>query len=72
MHEIPVSVVSAEEAAHGVAEFWAGSELICLTRLEDGDLMLRIEPRRDGAAVVVGAHSLHVALERAKQLLESY
>jgi hypothetical protein len=33
--------------------------------------VLRIEPRSDGAAVVVNAHSLAAALAQAKQLLES-
>jgi hypothetical protein len=32
--------------------------MIGYTILEDRDLMLHIEPRRDHAAVVVGAHSL--------------
>jgi hypothetical protein len=55
MHEIHVTVVSPEEAAYGTAELWSGGRLIGSTRLEDGDLMLRIEPGHDGAAVVVGA-----------------
>jgi hypothetical protein len=69
MHEISVSTVSDEEASEGVAELWAGGELIAYTHLEDGDLMLRIDPRRDGAAVVVGAHSLARALAEADRLL---
>jgi hypothetical protein len=28
MHEIRVSTVSAEEVSHGVAELWAGGELM--------------------------------------------
>jgi hypothetical protein len=44
---------------------------LAFTRLEDGELVLRIELRRDGGAVVVTAHSLAKALARAKQLLES-
>ena len=71
-HEITVRVVSPEEADHGVAEFWLGEELFGFTRLEDGELVLRIEPRHDGAAVLVGAHSLADALAEAKRLLESY
>ena len=51
MHEIHVTVVSPEEAAYGTAEFWSGGRLIGFTRLDDGDLMLRIEPGHDGAAV---------------------
>ena len=48
MHEVHVSVVSPEEASYGVAEFWSGGRLIGFTHLDDGDLMLRIEPRHDG------------------------
>ena len=69
MHEIRVSVVSPEAADHGVAELWAAGESIGYTILEDGDLMLHIEPRRDHAAVVVGARSLAGALIQAKYLL---
>ena len=71
-HEITVRVVSPEEADHGVAEFWLGDELFGFTRLEDGELVLRIEPRNDDAAVLVNAHSLAGALAEAKALLESY
>lgn len=70
-HKLNVSVVSPEEAEHATAEFWAGEELFGFTTVEDGELVLRIEPRSDGGAVVVGAHSLAEALARAKQLLES-
>lgn len=72
MHEIRVSVVSPEAADHGVAELWAAEELIGYTRLEDSDLMLHIEPRRDHTAVVVGAHSIAQALSQAKNLLQQY
>jgi hypothetical protein len=34
-HELHVSIVSPEEAEHGIAEFWAGGELFGFTRLED-------------------------------------
>ena len=71
-HQITVRVVSPEEADHGVAEFWLGDGLFGFTRLEDGELILRIEPRSDGAAVLVNAHSLAEALAKAKALLESY
>jgi hypothetical protein len=72
MHEIHVSVVSPEEASYGVAEFWSEGQLIAFTHLDDGDLMLRIEPRRDGAAVNVGAHGLAAALAEASRLLTSW
>lgn len=72
MHEIRVSVSSPELADNGVAELWSAGELIGYTILEDSDLMLHIEPRRDHTAVVVGARSLAQALNQAKQLLEKY
>ena len=53
LHDIHVNVVSAEEASFGVAEFWSGDRMIAFTRIEDGDLALRIEPGVDG----VGARS---------------
>ena len=70
-HQLEVNVVSPEEAEYGIAEFWVGDKLFGSTRVEDGELVLRIEPRSDGGAVVVSAHSLAEALARAKQLLES-
>jgi hypothetical protein len=72
MHEINVTVVSAEEAAYGTAEFWSGGRLIGYTRLDDGDLMLRIEPGHDGNPVEVGAHSLADAIAEANRLLALY
>jgi hypothetical protein len=72
MHAIRVSVVSPEEASYGVAEFWSGGRLLGFTHFDDGDLMLRIEPRDDGAPVVVGARGLADALAEANRLLASY
>jgi hypothetical protein len=72
MHEIHVSVVSPEEAEYGTAELWSGGRMIGFTRLEDGDLILRIEPRQDGTPVDVGAHSLAEALAEADRLLALY
>ena len=72
MHEIRVTVTSAEAADYGVAELSAAGESIGFTILEDGDLMLHIEPRRDHTAVVVGARSLAEALSQAEHLLEQY
>jgi L-rhamnose isomerase len=70
-HELAVSVVSPEEAEFGTAEFWAGDRLFGFTRIEDGELILRIQPASDGGEVAVNAHSLREALERAKHLLET-
>jgi hypothetical protein len=67
LHEIHVNVVSTEEAALGVAEFWAADRLIGFTLIEDSDLTLRIEPCPDG--VVLGAHALANALAEANRLL---
>ena len=72
MHEINVMVPSPEEASYSTAELWSGGRMIGFTRLEDGDLMFRIEPSRDGAAVVVGAHSLANAIAEANRLLALY
>jgi hypothetical protein len=72
MHEIHVTVVSAGEAAYGTAEFWSGGRMIGYTCLQDGDLMLRIEPAHDGAPVVVGAHSLADAIAEANRILALY
>jgi hypothetical protein len=72
MREIEVRVVSLEEADRGTAEFWLGGQLFGVTGLEEGELVLRIEPSDDGRAVSVNARSLHDALAEAKRLLESY
>jgi hypothetical protein len=72
MREIEVRVVSLEEAERGTAEFWLGGRLFGFTRLEEGELILTIEPGDDGRAVSVDARSLHDALAEAKRLLESY
>jgi hypothetical protein len=70
MHEINVNVVSAEEASLGVAEFWSGHRMIGFTRIEDGDLALRIGPDPEG--LVLGAHALAEALAKANLLLERH
>ena len=70
MHEINVSVASPEAADYGVAELSVAGKSIGYTILEDGDLMLHIEPRPEHGAVVVGARSLAQALLQACHLLE--
>lgn len=69
MHEIYVRVVSPEAASFGVAELWSADRLIGFTRFNDGDLMLRIEPGADGAAVELGAQRLADAIAEANRLL---
>jgi hypothetical protein len=70
LHDIHVSVVSAEEASVGVAEFWAGDRMIGFTLLDEGDLTLRIQPCPD--TVVLGANALAKALAEANRLLALY
>ena len=72
MYEIKVSTVSAEEASEGVAELWAGGQLIAYTHVEDVDLMLRTEPRHDRTPVVLGVRSLTAALAEVDRLLAVY
>lgn len=67
LHDIHVSVVSAEEASFGVAEFWSGDRMIGFTLIDDGDLTLRLEPSPD--PVVLGAHALSEAIAEANRLL---
>ncbi len=50
MRDIEVRVVSLEEADRDTAEFWLGGQLLGFTRLEEGELLLTIEPRDDGRA----------------------
>jgi hypothetical protein len=70
LHDIHVTVVSAEEASFGVAEFWSGDRMVAFTLIEDGDLTLRIEPGADGVAL--GAHALAEAIAEANRLLALY
>jgi hypothetical protein len=69
VHEIKVITISAEEAEHGVAELWAGGEQIAYTLFEDGELMLRFEPRHDGTPVVIGMRHLTDALAEVDRRL---
>ncbi len=71
MDELEVLVVSREEAMDGIAELWCGGTLFAVTRLEDGEVVLRMDPRPDGQPVVVGARRLRVALEQARDMLEA-
>ncbi len=69
MNEIKVESVSPEEVEHGVTELWADGVLVAYTIYDEGDLQLRIDPRRDGAPVVVGVRSLSKALLEVDRLL---
>jgi hypothetical protein len=70
LDDINVTVVSPEEASFGVAEFWSGRRLIGFTRLEAGELTLRIAPSSD--EVVLGTRALVGALAEANRLLARY
>ena len=69
-YEIRVIVVSPEEASFGVAEFWSGDRQSGVTRIEEGELTLRIGPSHDD--VVLGAQALAEALAEADRLLALY
>lgn len=69
---IDVTVASAEAADHGVAELSAGGKPIGYTIIEDGEVVLHLEPPGEHAPVVVGARSLAQALMNACHLLEKY
>ena len=68
--DIHVVVVSPEEAAVGVAEFWSSERLIGVTCLDEGELTLRIGPSTDD--VVLSARALTKALAEADHLLALY
>jgi hypothetical protein len=70
LHEIHVNVVSAEEASLGVAEFWSGDRMIGFTRIDEGDLILRLEPSAE--PMELGAPALADALAKANRLLALY
>ena len=70
LHDIHVTVVSAEEASFGVAELWSRNRMIGFTRLEDSELTLRIVPNPED--VVLGTRALTEALAEANRLLGRY
>jgi hypothetical protein len=69
MQAIRVESVSAEEASYGVAKLWVEDAAIAWTVYEDGEVMLRIGPNRDGGPVVVGVKELATALAEVDRLL---
>jgi hypothetical protein len=66
---IEVVVASLEEAEAQIAEFWVGGVLFGHTLLSAGELVLFIEPRRDGQAWELGFHELRRSMDRAVELL---
>jgi hypothetical protein len=72
MTEINVTVVSAEEADDGVAEFWYGPELLGITMFHEGRLHLRVESRPDGQPWLIDTTSLARGLTDATRLIAAY
>jgi hypothetical protein len=70
--QVHVSVVSAEEAYNGNAEFWCGNELMAVTIINEGQLQLSIEPRADGSPWLVDTTSLALGLAEAARQLAAY
>ena len=70
-NHIDVLVVSLEEAEAQIAEFWADGQLLghTLSR-EAGQLVLVIEPRRDGQPWELDLYEFRGSLDRATALLE--
>jgi hypothetical protein len=72
MPPVHVVVASPEEAADANIEFWIGGEQVAVTVLYDGQLHLRIDPRRDGEPWLIETTSLASALESATHQLAEY
>jgi hypothetical protein len=71
MSEIEVRTSGAQEAQDGVVEFWLEGEQIAFTHYDpqDGHLLLRIDPRRDGSPLKVDVRGLREALAEAERVL---
>ena len=69
---IHVIVASPEEAYDGIAELWSGPELVAVTTIHEGQLHLRIDPRRDGAPWLINARSLADGLVEAAQKIAAF
>jgi hypothetical protein len=69
---INVIVTGPEEAYNGNAELWCGADMVAVTTIQDGQLHLRIDPRRDGAPWVINARSLADGLVEAARRIAAY
>jgi hypothetical protein len=70
MNKIKVESLSSEEVDHGVTELWADGVPIAYTvYADDGELMLRIPPNRDGSPVMIGVRELADALSEVNRVL---
>jgi hypothetical protein len=74
MHEIEVRTTGAQEASDGTVELWRDGEQIAFTHYDprDGHLLLRIDPRKDGAPLRVDVSSLREALIEVERVLAGY
>ena len=74
MSEIEVRTTGAQEAQDGVVELWRDGEQIAYTHYDpqDGHLLLRIDPREDGAPLKVEVRSLKDALAEVERVLAVY
>jgi len=69
---INVIVASPEEAYNGTAELWCGPDLVAVTTIHEGQLHLRIDPRRDGAPWLIHVRSLADGLAEAARRIDAY
>ena len=72
MTDLEVVIVSPEEAADGIAEFWYGSEMMGMTIIDEGRLHLCIDARADGRPWLIDTTSLARALAEASSQLAAY
>jgi hypothetical protein len=72
MTRVDVLVASPEEADNGIAELWYGSDMVGITVIEEGQLQLRIDPRRDGQPWLIETTSLARGLAEAARQLAAY
>jgi hypothetical protein len=68
VHDVDVVVTSPEAAQDGVAEFSADGRTFAFTVMNGEELVLHLLPH-DGEPILVGARSMMLALEHARELL---
>jgi hypothetical protein len=68
MHIVDVIVTSPESAQDGVAEFTVDGRAFAITLLDGEELVLKFPPH-EGEPIIVGARSMVLALQRARELL---
>jgi hypothetical protein len=68
MHRVDVLVTGPETAQDGVAEFSVDGRTFGFTVMDGEEVVLHLLPH-DGEPILVGARSMMVALERARELL---